>query len=469
MPPNGYNTRRWHSGIRFRVTLTASSVVALMLLASGITLVVLLHQSLIASLDAVATERARTVASLAVGGGLGQTVANTGSESSLVQIVDSSNSVVAATSNIDGEEPIVAHPPSGGVATVLSFDQLPVGDGRFRVIAEPVRLPDGRGWVYVATSTVQVDAAVRNLAALFGVGLPLVLVIVVWALWRAVGQVIRPVDAIRRRASVIGGEDLSQRVPVPESSDEIASLAVTMNEMLERLEQAALRQRQFVGDASHELRSPLAALQVQVEVALAHPDDPGTPLVLGSVHGQVVRMSALIDDLLFLARSAEGAPRGGTGLVDLDDLVLAELHRLREFGGLAVELDGVRAARVEGSERDLARLLRNLGDNARDHARSLVSIRLTTAEGWAEFSVTDDGDGIRKEDRDRVFERFTRLDDARSRTVRGGGAGVGLSIVRQIVRDHQGTITVEDRSNGEAGAVFLVRLPLALNGGQRPS
>ncbi|MEO6200536.1 MAG: HAMP domain-containing sensor histidine kinase [Cryobacterium sp.] len=451
------------------MTLTASSVVALMLLASGITLVVLLHQSLIASLDAVATERARTVASLAVGGGLGQTVANTGSESSLVQIVDSSNSVVAATSNIDGEEPIVAHPPSGGVATVLSFDQLPVGDGRFRVIAEPVRLPDGRGWVYVATSTVQVDAAVRNLAALFGVGLPLVLVIVVWALWRAVGQVIRPVDAIRRRASVIGGEDLSQRVPVPESSDEIASLAVTMNEMLERLEQAALRQRQFVGDASHELRSPLAALQVQVEVALAHPDDPGTPLVLGSVHGQVVRMSALIDDLLFLARSAEGAPRGGTGLVDLDDLVLAELHRLREFGGLAVELDGVRAARVEGSERDLARLLRNLGDNARDHARSLVSIRLTTTEGWAEFSVTDDGDGIRKEDRDRVFERFTRLDDARSRTVRGGGAGVGLSIVRQIVRDHQGTITVEDRSNGEAGAVFLVRLPLALNGGQRPS
>lgn len=158
-------------------------------------------------------------------------------------------------------------------------------------------------------------------------------------------------------------------------------------------------------------------------------------------------------------------PRGSTGLVDVGDLVLSELHRLRELGGPAVELDGVRAARVEGSERDLARLLRNLGDNARDHARSLVSIRLTTTEKSAEISVTDDGGGIRAEDRDRVFERFMRLDDARSRTDLGRGAGVGLSIVRQIVRDHHGTISPEDRSDSQAGAVFLVRLPLALNGG----
>lgn len=465
MLSDGHKPRRWYSGIRFRVTLTASLVVALTLLASGITLVMLLQQSLIASLDAVATDRAQTVASLAVAGDLGPTVTNTGSESSLVQVVDASNDVVAATSNIDGQEPILAQPPSGSETTVLSLDRLSAGDGPFRVVAVPVQLPTGSGWVYVATSTIQVDSAVGNLAALFGIGLPLVLVIVVGAVWRAVGQVIRPVDAIRRRASVIGGEDLSQRVPVPDSSDEIASLAVTMNEMLERLEGAALRQRQFVGDASHELRSPLAALQVQVEVALAHPEDPGSALILGNVHGQVVRMSALIDDLLFLARSVEGAPRGSTGLVDLDDLVLSELHRLRELGGPAVELDGVRAARVEGSERDLARLLRNLGDNARDHARSLVSIRLTTTEKSAEISVTDDGDGIRPEDRDRVFERFTRLDDARSRTDLGGGAGVGLSIVRQIVRDHHGTVSIEDRSDSQAGAVFLVRLPLALNGG----
>ncbi|MDJ0322646.1 HAMP domain-containing sensor histidine kinase [Cryobacterium sp. PH31-AA6] len=465
MPIKLRTPRRWYSGIRFRVTVTASAVVALTLLASGITLVLLLHQSLIASLDTVAADRAQAVASLAVGGDLGPTVTNTGSENSLVQVVDSSNSVIAATSNIDGEEPILPQPPSTGVTTVLSVDRMPAGDGPFRVVATPVKLSTGNGWIYVATSTSQVDVAVGNLAGLFGVGLPLILLIVVWALWRAAGQVIRPVDAIRRRAAVIGGEDLSQRVPVPDSSDEIASLAVTMNEMLERLEAAALRQRQFVGDASHELRSPLAALQVQVEVALAHPEDPGSALVLDDVHGQVVRMAALTDDLLFLARSAEGTPRGPTALVDLDDLVLSELHRLRGLGGRAVDLGGVRAARVQGSERDLARLLRNLGDNAREHSRSLVSIRLTATPNEAEFSITDDGDGIRAEDRERVFERFTRLDDARSRTARGGGAGVGLSIVRQIVQDHHGTITIEDRSDGRAGAVFVVRLPLAPTGG----
>ncbi|MBG6214749.1 sensor histidine kinase [Cryobacterium sp. CAN_C3] len=446
------------------MTLTASSVVALTLLAGGFALVLLLQQSLIASLDTVASERAQVVASRAVGGNLGSTVTNTGSQNTLVQVVDSSNRVVAATSDIDGEGPMLVA-PAERVTRVFNVDRLPAGDGPFRVIALPVRLPTGSGWIYVATSTNQVVSAVVNLASLFGIGLPLVLIVVVWALWRAVGQVIRPVDAIRRRASSIGGEDLSQRVPVPDTSDEIASLAVTMNDMLERLETASLRQRQFVGDASHELRSPLAALQVQVEVAIAHPEDPGSALVLANVEGQVARMAALIDDLLFLARGAEGAPRGPTRLVDLDDLVLSELRRLRELGGPAVELDGIRAARVVGSERDLARLLRNLGDNARHHAHSQVSIRLTTRENWAKIYVTDDGAGIQPQDRDRVFERFTRLDDARSRTARGGGAGVGLSIVRQIVRDHQGTITIRDRSDDHAGSVFLVCLPLAPEGG----
>ena len=461
MRPGRPETRRWHSGIQFRVTLTASLVVALTFFSGGFTLVLLLQQSLIANLDTVATERAQVVASLAMNGNLGKTVMNTKAESTLIQVVDSSNSVIAASSDIDGEKPMLA-PPFKRAVTILAVNRLPAGNGPFRVVAAPVALQSGNGWVYVATSTRQVEAAVVSLEVLFGVGLPVVLVIVVGVLWRAVGQVIRPVDAIRRRALDIGGEDLSQRVPVPSTSDEIASLAVTMNDMLERLEAAALRQRQFVGDASHELRSPLAALQVQVDIAMAHPDDPGSALVLGSVHGQVVRMSALLDDLLFLARSAEGAPRGSTNLVDLDDLVLSELHRLRDLGGPTVELDGIRAARLEGSERDLARMLRNLGDNARHHAQSHVAIRLTTSELWAEVTITDDGLGIRSEDRERVFERFMRLDDSRSRSSRGGGAGVGLSIVRQIVRDHQGTITINDRPDDHSGAVFLVRIPLAV-------
>ncbi|MCI4660060.1 sensor histidine kinase [Cryobacterium zhongshanensis] len=414
-----------------------------------------------ANLDSLAVDRAQAVESLAASGSLSPVLPSTGSETSLVQVVDSSNTVVSATSNIDGQEPILSVPPTDPVRTFLSVDHLSAGDGPFRILADSFQYNGRTGWVYVATSTDQVDDAVSSLAALFAVGLPIVLVVVTWALWRAVGQVIGPVDAIRRRAAVIGGEDLSQRVPVPTSADEIASLAVTMNEMLSRLEEAAIRQRQFVGDASHELRSPLAALRVQVDVALAHPEDPGSAHVLESVQLQIERMSTLIDDLLFLARRSEDAPLTNVGVVDLDDLVLGEVHRLRDRGGPDIVLQGLRAARVTGSARDLQRLLRNLGDNALQHATSDVTIRLRTDHDTAEITVMDDGAGIKPEDRLRVFERFTRLDDARSRQTHGGGAGVGLSIAAQIVRDHHGTIAAMARPDGHEGAVFLVMLPLA--------
>jgi signal transduction histidine kinase len=391
-------------------------------------------------------------------GALGGTVTNSGEESSLVQVVNPAGSVIAATGNVEGQAPILATPPRHRWS--LTLDRLPVGTGPFRVIAEPVPLDSGRGWVYVATSLAQVDAAVGSLIALFAVGLPLVLTVVAWIIWRTVGQVIRPVDAIRRQASVIGVEDLSQRVPVPRGNDEITNLAITMNEMLQRLETAAVRQGQFVADASHELRSPLAALRTQVDVALAHPEDSRARLTLERVQEAVARMSTLIDDLLFLARSTEMAPRHAAKRVDLDELLLAEAHRLRESGGVKVELAGVQAARRNGSERDLARMLRNLGDNAREHAASTVSLQLTADRGTARITITDDGPGIDLEARFRVFERFTRLDGARHRPVNGGGAGLGLAIARQIVIDHGGGISLTDREDGRSGAVFVVRLPL---------
>jgi signal transduction histidine kinase len=449
---------RWNPGIRARVTLTASVMVTLMLLTCGAALVLLLQQSLVRNLDAAATERVRTVAAMAASGTLEPVVWNSGEESSLVQVVNPAGAVIAATGNVEGQAPILATPPPRAAA--MTLNRLPIGAGPFRVIAEPVPLESGSGWVYVATSLAQVDAAVRGLIVLFAVGLPLVLAVVAWITWQTVGRVIRPVDAIRRRASVIGAEDLSQRVPVPRGADEISSLAITMNEMLQRLEAAAVHQARFVADASHELRSPLTALRVQVDVALAHPEGPAATLTLERVQREVARMSILIDDLLFLARSTDAAPRHDAKQVDLDELLLAEAYRLRGSGGVNVDLAGVQAARTNGSERDLARMLRNLGDNACEHAVSTVSLRLTTDRGIARITVADDGPGIEPDSRSRAFERFTRLDGARHRPVHGSGAGLGLAIARQIVLNHGGGISVADREDGHSGAVFVVQLPL---------
>jgi signal transduction histidine kinase len=231
-----------------------------------------------------------------------------------------------------------------------------------------------------------------------------------------------------------------------------------MNEMLDRLEASATRQEQFIGDASHELRSPLTALRTQVGVALAHPDLEHTRELLTAVDTQTQRMSTLIESLLLLARTSETPPGSHTD-VDLDDLVLDEARRLRAIGGLRIHTAALSAARVRGSAADLSRMLRNVGDNAHDHAGSAITIALTTDHGTAELSVADDGPGIPATDRERVFDRFTRLDQARARSSSGGGSGLGLAIARQIAEAHGGSITINDGGEGE-GTVFTIRLPL---------
>ncbi len=238
-----------------------------------------------------------------------------------------------------------------------------------------------------------------------------------------------------------------------------------MNEMLARLEAASVRQRQFVGDASHELRSPLTAVRAQVEVLRAHPDPSATAEVLRHVQDEADRMSQLIDDLLFLAAVTEG--HRPTYPVDLDEIVLAEAARARTQDRVAVSLRGPAAARVQGVDRDLGRLLRNLLDNALVHARSAVTISLTTHGGEAVLQVADDGPGIPPQHRETVFARLARTDAARSRTSPGAGAGLGLAIAREIARAHGGTLSLSDPPRGpssgpprSSGAVFVLRLPL---------
>lgn len=452
--------RRGRLGVRATATVAAALVLALLFAASGLLLVGFLRHSLVAGLDSTSSARAKDVASLAASGKLGATVASTGEDVSLVQVVGPSGDVVTASGNVVGEPAAITTVDRPRTLTQQTRSGLAIGaaDQAFRLTALPVALPSGPGWVLVATSLRQVDLTVARLATALSVGLPVLLVGATAVTWLAVGRALRPVERIRLHASAIGADQLAQRVPIPASRDEVAKLAVTMNQMLGRLEASAVRQQQFVGDASHELRSPLTALRAQIDVALAYPESTDTAAVLQRLRRQSERMAELIDDLLFLARTDEtGAPLGQER-VDLDELVLNEVGRLRDLGA-TVAVTQWDALAVIGSATDLARLLRNLGDNARAHAHQTIEIELIARGDDVVISVSDDGPGIPEELRDSIFARFTRLEQARTRTEGSGGSGLGLAIAQEIASMHQGTITVSDRADGSSGAVFRVLLP----------
>jgi signal transduction histidine kinase len=273
--------------------------------------------------------------------------------------------------------------------------------------------------------------------------------------WLMVGQALRPVERIRARVQRIGSRDLTERVPVPQTRDEIARLAVTMNEMLDRLETGQATQRAFVADASHELRSPLATLTAALEVIEADSTGQAWHDLRQVMETETDRMRQLVEDLLLLAKADDTGLRMRQIDVDLDDLVAAEIQRLRSSAPELTVTGDVHPVRVVGDPARLSQVLRNLVDNAARAARTTV--HLTTAEenGSAIITVSDDGDGIPEQDRQRVFERFVRLDTSRSRA--SGGSGLGLSIAREITHAHHGTITLTSSSTG--GTTATVTLP----------
>lgn len=459
MNPPAPLARRQAWGIRGRVAVAATVVVALTLIAAAIVLAFLVNQSLIGGLDDTQLARAESIGAQAAAQPQ-RTIPSTPRQISLAQIIDARGNVISATANIQGEDPILENPPGKRRDTTVTLSDSPIDKGgRFRVLAHPVTLKTGLGWVYVATSISSIEAATNNIVTLSLIGLPIVLILVGVTVWRAVAFALRPVERVRRRTAEIEAADLSQRLPVPRTRDEIARLTVTMNEMLARLETASARQKQFIGDAAHELRSPLAGLRAQADVALAHPDTADLAAVLATVRNEVDRMSILTEDLLYLAETTEHSPITLAGPVDLDELVAAEAERLREQHDREVSVH-IDAARIRGSQRDLTRMLRNLADNAIEHAATRVELILSTSRDHAELLIRDDGDGIPTEKRETIFQRFTRLDPSRHRSRTAGGFGLGLAIARQIADTHGGTLTVHDRSDGGSGAEFLVRLPL---------
>ncbi|GAA2762939.1 HAMP domain-containing sensor histidine kinase [Streptomyces paradoxus] len=468
--------RRLFGSVRARATLGATLVVAVALVAAGAAVLLSLRSNLIGEAGTQAERSARAVASELAAGTPYDKLSGLDGDDGPVQVLDEHKRLVAASEDLEqisgtdsGQvKPRPASTPSGdgdddsddaGEAlepgeisgeSVFSNGSATI-DGEaqdYRFAAVEVETHDrGHLKVYAGSPLAAEHGAVRTALTVMLIGFPLLLGVVAAVTWLVTRRALRPVEGIRREmAAITRSEDLARRVPEPDTHDEIARLASTTNETLAALETSVERQRRFVADASHELRSPIASLRTQLEVAAAHPE----LLDLDGAVEDTVRLQRLAADLLLLARLDAGE-RLGDARIDL-----AGLAREEAEGRTGVTVDA-EPADVAGSRGQLGRVLANLLDNAQRHARSAVTVSVRREGDRAVVGVADDGDGVPEADRERIFERFVRLDAARSRD--DGGAGLGLAIARDVAVRHGGTLTAGKGPAG--GALFELRLPLA--------
>lgn len=469
--------------LRTRLTLLATVAVAVVLVVGGALLVAALRSNLIGNIQDSATLRAADVATLAAQNSLPTTIPIQDDDETLVQVVDSHGAVIASSDNVDDfsvnsddasdddpEEDNDDDDDDGGGGGPLPLAQVRPGDVRlfdatdfpdgaddvFRVVGHGVATPTGSATVYVAFTLDAVNEVVDETTRLGLIGLPLLIVILAAFVWWVVGRTLAPVEAIRAETDEIGGLDLHRRVPVPDTDDEIGRLARTVNRMLGRLEDSADRQRQFVGDAAHELRSPIASLRTQLETAR----DTSRPLdwdeVSDDLLDETLRMQHLTEQLLVLARIDAVGTRITRTTFDLDDLVADRVAAFTPSRDTIVVTTHLVPVRMSGDPVLLGQVVTNLVDNAIRHARTTVSVAVMADASHAVVTVTDDGAGIAADRHDEVFQRFARLDDARARDT--GGAGLGLAIVSDIVTAHAGTVAITSGPVG--GAVFTVALPI---------
>jgi signal transduction histidine kinase len=311
-------------------------------------------------------------------------------------------------------------------------------------------------WVIAGRSLASVDDTITTVLSLLAVALPLLLLVLAFTIWFVVGRALLPVDRMRQEVDAVTASSLDRRVVDPGTNDEVGRLAHTMNRMLQRLDDSRRSQNRFISDASHELKSPLASLRQYAEVARAHPDRITADELSTAVLDEGARLEGLVQGMLVLARADERSLARPAALVDLDDIVFAEARRLRGSTSLRIDSSGVSAAQLRGDAGLLAQVVRNLVDNAARHATSRIAlaVRPNDEDGTVVLVVEDDGAGVPEADRERIFERFVRLDEARARD--GGGSGLGLAIVREIAAAHGGAVAVEAAASGGARVVVTV-------------
>jgi len=435
--------RRRTRSLRGRITLVSTAIVAVTLVVGAVVFALVLRGVLLEEVH-TALERDLEQIETELDTGNGVSGLDTDDDEVLVQITDASGALLAGSEALDGRLLSV----DGDDAQVV---RVPGEDTDYLAAAEE----HDDTTVIAGRSLENVDEAVATVGVLLAGAVPLLTGIVALLTWIVVGRALAPVERMRREVDAVTANNLDRRIIDPGRADEIGRLARTMNSMLDRLDDSQRAQRQFVSDASHELRSPLASLRQYAEVAQSHPDRVNLDDLSEAVLDEGARLERLVSGMLLLARVTERRAAATGTAVDLDDLMLAEARRLRDTMALTIDSTGVGPARVHGDQNLLGQVVRNLVDNAAQHASGRVSLSLGTVDGQALLVVEDDGHGVPPGERDRVFERFVRLDESRARA--SGGTGLGLAIVRESVQAHGGTVQIVDSSLG--GARFEVRLP----------
>ena len=399
--------------LRRRLTAVAVLVLAVVLVVAGVVLVGVQRRQLEDRVDDRLRARADEVQVLLDQGFTPPLVIDEDEqEDRAAQVVTREGQIVAATVNVSTADPIADMPAGGDDERFRTVDKLVIDDDPFRVLSRRTDFGPTGSAIHVAETVDVVDESVNTLVRSLAFAVPAVLLMLAWLTWWLTGRAVRPV------------------------------------------EEAAIRQARFVSDASHELRSPLTRLRTRLEVDLAHSDGVDLRDTAAAALDESRAVEHLVDDLLHLARS-DGVPdRARWTVFDLDDVVLGEARATAPHGD-RVDTSRVSGAVVRGDRAELARMVRNLVDNAARHAETSVVIALGDVGRSVMLTVDDDGPGIAADQRTHVFERFTRLDEARSRT--RGGVGLGLSIARDIVVRHGGTVEIDDAPIG--GARLRVVLP----------
>jgi signal transduction histidine kinase len=431
--------------IRQRVTMLATLLAAGLLAVVALLMIAVMRWQLTDSLDEGLSQRADTLAAV-VTGALPSELP--GDEDLLIQVIAADGSVIASSANLAGRAAVV--PLSTGVHTI----RIAGRPETFRVLSRSVEGTDGAELVVVGSNYDHVTEPVNILLRILAIAVPVVVVVLGTLVWWLTGRTLRPVEQMRAEVAEINESNLSRRVLEPGTGDEIERLARTMNATLDRLEEAVQKQRRFVADASHELRTPLTRIQSELEVDLARTDLADRVATERSVLAEAIAMQNLVDDLLQIARNDAGAAPRTMRTIDLDDVVLREARRVGERSTVTVDATGVTAVQIVGDEAQIGRAIHNVLDNAERHATSRVRVALSEGNEHVRLTVTDDGAGIAPDEREHVFDRFTRLDEARSRDT--GGTGLGLAIARDIITRHGGTIALTDG----AETCFVLSLPM---------